>query len=227
MRRSRRLDVLRAAAVLLVMSAHSTPTPWLGRSGWIGVDLFFVLSGFLISGLLFAEYRASGRIDAGRFLIRRGFKIYPSFYAFLAITVIVEAFRGRMITGGQLLAETLFVQNYGPRFWGHTWSLAVEEHFYLLLPFALVALLRFGKTPGASLRRLPLLIVFLAGAILVGRTYTASRGFWVYSHTHCRADALAAGVFLGWFWHFRARETRAWAERFRWAVLLISSGVVL
>ena len=58
--------------------------------GWVGVDLFFVLSGFLVSGLLFQEYQRHGKIRVGRFLIRRGFKIYPSFYVFIAAVIYIQ-----------------------------------------------------------------------------------------------------------------------------------------
>jgi peptidoglycan/LPS O-acetylase OafA/YrhL len=93
------LDVLRAVAVTLVILYHCTGEASAGpgwpeaarevlrvvsRGSWIGVDLFFVLSGFLVSGLLFREYRARGTVSAGRFLVRRGFKIYPPFYVMLA-----------------------------------------------------------------------------------------------------------------------------------------------
>src|SRR6185295_15310789 len=86
------LDVLRGVAVLLVLFRHFDTPPeelmhpvravvmWLNRVGWIGVDLFFVLSGFLVSGLLFEEYERHGTLRVGRFLVRRGFKIYPGFY---------------------------------------------------------------------------------------------------------------------------------------------------
>jgi len=95
------LDILRAIAIGLVLGHHMGRPPadpsvlmrviagW-QRGGWIGVDLFFVLSGFLISGLLFREYDRHGQIKLSRFLARRGLRIYPPFYAFLAITVLLQ-----------------------------------------------------------------------------------------------------------------------------------------
>ena len=88
--RVRQIDFLRAVAVILVLFRHH----WVGidvlqRIGWIGVDLFFVLSGFLVSGLLFSEYKRYGNIKAGQFLIRRGFKIYPLFYLSIFLTLII------------------------------------------------------------------------------------------------------------------------------------------
>ena len=81
------LDMLRAVAVLLVFCYHSEGTKLF--FGWIGVDLFFVLSGFLVSGLLFQEYQATHEIQPARFLLRRGLKIYPQFYFFIAATLAV------------------------------------------------------------------------------------------------------------------------------------------
>ncbi len=117
--------------------AQSALDLWL-RVGWIGVDLFFVLSGFLVSGLLFREYGRLGEVHAGRFLVRRGLRIYPAFYAFLLSTAIATGTIGTR----QFVAEAAFVQNYIPGLWDHTWSLAVEEHFYFLLALVVAALVR-------------------------------------------------------------------------------------
>ena len=123
------LDVLRTLAVVLVLGRHLPPFEqvlpeplrnfafyWI-QFGWIGVDLFFVLSGFLISGLLFREYQRYGSINYRNFLIRRAFKIYPSFYLFLAGVVYVQIsnhnWNGRKALF-QLLRELFFVQNYAP-----------------------------------------------------------------------------------------------------------------
>src|SRR5438067_582225 len=100
--RSVTIDVLRAAACLLVLARHCAAVQWfqsaplkrigqgLGRAGWVGVDLFFVLSGFLVSGLLFREYQQSGRVGAWRFLVRRGFKIYPAYFALLVVGLVIN-----------------------------------------------------------------------------------------------------------------------------------------
>jgi peptidoglycan/LPS O-acetylase OafA/YrhL len=94
------LDVLRGAAILLVLGAHapSVAPGWSGklrpldafihRFGWTGVDLFFVLSGFLIGGLLFAELKKYGRLDVRRFLIRRALRIWPPYYILLIVVLI-------------------------------------------------------------------------------------------------------------------------------------------
>lgn len=130
--RSAVLDLVRAAAILLVLVQHAGGPEWT-RFGWIGVDLFFVLSGFLVMRLLLTEYRERGRADSVRFLIRRGFKIYPAFWAMLLVSLWALHATGRPPRTLAVICETLFVQNYGPGLWVHTWSLAVEEHFYLFL----------------------------------------------------------------------------------------------
>ena len=96
------LDLLRGVAILLVLGHHGAVLPdkagmlrpvamlW-HRLGWTGVDLFFVLSGYLIGGLLLAEIRASGRLAVGRFLARRAFKIWPGFFAYLAFISVTMA----------------------------------------------------------------------------------------------------------------------------------------
>ncbi len=140
------VDILRAVAVLLVMGAHlpvilferdtaltGLLSLWM-RCGWAGVDLFFVISGFLVSGLLFREYQANGNIDLPRFLLRRGLKIYPAFYVFLLVTTLYAALAGLDLpTWPQYIGEVFYFQNYGPHIWEHTWSLAVDEHFYLFI----------------------------------------------------------------------------------------------
>src|ERR1700751_3039383 len=136
------LDVLRGFAILLVMGVHVPAYPIWSTLGGYGVDLFFLLSGFLISNLLFGEYRKSGSIRFIRFLSRRALKLYPSFYLLLVLTVLYCAFGHVPFTSRQLLGEIVLTQNYIGGIWGHTWSLAVEEHFYLLLPLLLAFLLK-------------------------------------------------------------------------------------
>lgn len=92
--RNKRLDILRGIAVLFVLGRHGVMEGVWKETGWAGVDLFFVLSGFLISGLLFSEYKRKRSIDLARFIIRRGFKIYPSFYLMLLTTFLVAASYG-------------------------------------------------------------------------------------------------------------------------------------
>lgn len=151
--RLKQLDLFRAIALFFVLAHHyALPVPDLPLGlnhaidaffarGWISVDCFFVISGFLIAGLLFSEFKSSRDIDIKRFFIRRGFKIYPAFYVFLFCTFIVEWLirqpSARSVLFRAFFSEFFFVQNYGPGLWVHTWSLGLEEQFYLTLPFVL------------------------------------------------------------------------------------------
>src|ERR1700691_3959576 len=131
--RNKRLDILRCVAVVMVILVHSGESRFFSRVGWTGVDLFFVLSGFLISGLLFSEYKKRKAISFKRFFIRRGLKIYPAFYVFLLCTGIAQYVRFHVLAAPALfLNEIFFVMNYFGGVWYHTWSLGVEEHFYIL-----------------------------------------------------------------------------------------------
>ena len=187
--------------------AQSALDLWL-RIGWIGVDLFFVLSGFLVSGLLFREYARVGDVHAGRFLARRGLRIYPAFYVFLLSTSIATGTLGTR----QFAAEATFVQNYFPPLWDHTWSLAVEEHFYFLLALIVAAFVRrdvarsrtsapprVGRDPFGAL-----VPIFGAVALteLALRIATARYGKPYFSHhlypTHLRLDSLLFGVLLSY-----------------------------
>jgi peptidoglycan/LPS O-acetylase OafA/YrhL len=240
--RSQALDALRAVAVLLVLGFHGgylgagLPQPlalamhvW-NRVGWAGVDLFFVLSGFLVSGLLFREFKLYGRIDGGRFLARRGLKIYPAFYVYLAVVIVTLAVRGIAIDWRTVLSEALLVQNFGPRFLVHTWSLAVEEHFYLLVTFVVVAAgARIANRRGVF----GMCLVVAVGALAARSIVTAI--FGVTSHLHdatpFRIDALTAGLFLAYLYHFEPAAFRRLADRrvvlSLAAVILIVPAVVL
>lgn len=190
--RNQSLDVLRGLAILLVICDH-IPCFKIMRAGWVGVDLFFVLSGFLISGLLFQDILRGGRVRLGRFLVRRGFKIYPSLIVFLGLTAMLSRELRR-----DLWVEGLFLQNYFQLrvgIWEHTWSLAVEEHFYLALPFVLATLIRFRR-----LNLIPFLSLGLIVACFLLRLRVAL-AFELLA-THRRIDALFAGVALGWLYHF-------------------------
>lgn len=219
--RSLELDLLRGVAILLVMGVHLVVPPgqagclepvagfWM-QIGWSGVDLFFVLSGFLISGLLFHETRKHGELKVGRFLLRRGFKIWPTYIAFLLFLIAAFLVKYRALGAAEALqplyANFFHVQNYfgSPRV--HTWSLAVEEHFYLVLPLVLALVLKLGKNPARAMRPLPILVLGLTIGIVCLRWMNASAqpfDYWTHQYpTHLRADSLLWGVFLGYIYHY-------------------------
>jgi peptidoglycan/LPS O-acetylase OafA/YrhL len=210
-------------AILLVMGRHQPVYPseagssWfryfpaiLSRIGWTGVDLFFVLSGFLVGGLLFKEFNTQGKMEIGRFLIRRIFKIWPSYYTYLAflfvlMTITHELGDMKSLTV-KMLPQLAHLQNYLGMVRTHTWSLAIEEHFYLALPIVLLWASRSRSHPFTSV---PLIAAALAIGCLLWRLYLSLSGV-PYSNdrylflTHLRVDSLFFGVLLAYLHHCRA-----------------------
>ena len=221
------LDGLRALAVTLVVITHATyllVPEWGGRwlpGGFIGVDVFFVLSGFLITSLLLQEHHARGRISIKNFYRRRALRLLPALGALLAVhaalAVVTRADLPR--EGGSVVAVGLYVSNWviasGHSLavgLGHLWSLAVEEQFYLLWPLCIVAVLRVRRPA-------PVLVgIALAGIVCATsvRALLWSHGAgWeaVYVRTDARADALLIGALLALA--FR----RGWRLSARWLQL--------
>ena len=245
--RNRPIDVLRALAIMLVLGRHMDPCPpevnlylntftefWY-RIGGIGVDLFFVLSGFLVSSLLFRESLTHSRISITRFLIRRGLKIYPSFYVFILFTILYRKFQLEYpIYLNSLLGELLFLQNYIGNLWGYTWTLAVEEHFYLFLVLLLYWFNRRDvkyqhRTPFVELPQVA--IAIFIGCLLL-RLITSffvegaadSNSYILLFPTHLRIDSVMFGVLLAWAWHFKSAWLKKKVLSKRW--LLAISGVL-
>jgi peptidoglycan/LPS O-acetylase OafA/YrhL len=181
------------------------------RGGWVGVDLFFVLSGFLVSSLLFREHKKYGSVDIKRFLIRRGLKIYPPLWFFVALVVMIRVVLGNRPSGRAILSELLFVQNYVGGIWGHTWSLAVEEHFYLGIAalFALWAWLKPRHDFSALPRMFALVALLCLGLRLITVMVHPQYDFWhYYCGTQNRIDSLFFGVLIAYFSHFRQMERK-------------------
>ncbi|MDX8127154.1 acyltransferase [Methylomonas sp. OY6] len=199
------LDFIRGIAILLAMGWHFNNTDtgirlldYLlipGRVlGWAGVDLFFVLSGFLIGGLIFNEYKKTGGFRVGRFLIRRAFKIWPILYVYLMLLII----SGRYPWESFLLQNLFHVQNYFLTPLAHLWSLAVEEHFYLLFSFCLLILTRSkAKSMRVFLVIIPLVMLTCLLLRFAAYSYPVDLDK-IYIQTQYRIDALAFGVGLAY-----------------------------
>lgn len=148
------LDGLRAVAITLVVLSHRAPSPGaesflrvmgLFSAGHLGVTVFFVLSGFLITLLLLREHSDNGRVSLRKFYVRRGLRLVPAYGAYL-VCVAVLVCGGWIRLPGRFwvaaLTYTMCFMPYLQRGWqlAHLWSLSVEEHFYLIWPLLLVAL---------------------------------------------------------------------------------------
>jgi peptidoglycan/LPS O-acetylase OafA/YrhL len=194
-------------AILLVM-AHNFGVP-AGVGGYLGVDLFFVLSGYLITGLLLDERQAAGRVRLGRFYARRALRLLPALAALLAVLgAYLLVFASRETVALRLpgmLATLFYAANWmlglmpdgsgrlGPL--AHAWSLSVEEQFYLLWPPALLLFL----ARGAGRRSLLLGLgagVFASAAWRAALHLHGSPPLRLYAGTDTRADALLLGCLV-------------------------------
>ena len=206
------LDGMRSIAIGLVCLGHVT---WnqrlLGQGGQylklgdIGVRIFFVLSGFLITGLLLRELETTGSVSLARFYARRALRIFPAFYTFVGIMIAVDAvWRAHLYRGSPLSALSYAADYVVPakRVFGHTWSLAVEEQFYLLWPAVLLLL---GRRRGMRLAAMLLVVCPIMRTI----SYVAvSQHAGIVTHIQnpqfrfdTQADALAIGCLLAGFWN--------------------------
>lgn len=204
------LDGLRAISIGLVVAWHVAgftevfplDQMWRFDGGNLGVRVFFVISGFLITSLLLGEHGRSGRIDLPRFYFRRTFRLMPALYAFLLAMWAADALGWQNVPASAIAHAATYTGNYLSTAWpvGHTWSLAVEEQFYLIWP-GLLALggLVFGF-------RGALLVLFVSPVL---RAAALGLGHWPDNPRYsfeCVADALATGCLLArhrsalWAW---------------------------
>lgn len=219
------LDHLRALAILLVflyhyrMFQHPSWIDDIGWIGWTGVDLFFVISGFLISNQLFIEIREHQTIRLKIFFTKRFFRIMPPYIFTLFLYFCIPAFREREALPS-FWKFISFTQNYGldvihKGTFSHAWSLCIEEQFYLLLP---LTILFFIKTK--SIHFLKYGVLFLIIASILFRHFSWNEfivpnlnnpNFWkvwymkIYYPTYTRFDGLAIGVLIAWFFQFSVR----------------------
>jgi len=232
------LDLLRALAIIVVVIYHAALFGFklpgrVDRFGWIGVDLFFVLSGYLIGGQLLAPLARDQRMNLGRFFARRALRIMPAYFVVLAIYFLLPSWREYSEMSQPLWKFLLSIQNialHGGTAFSHAWSLAVEDQFYLALPFLLLFLYRRPRTAII----IPCLLV--VGGIAL-RTFLAAqnpsvdggvsfRGFqaWIYYPTWSRLDPLVFGVALAAIEKFRLQW---WRRLTNYAIWLWLPGLVL
>ncbi|MPW15775.1 acyltransferase family protein [Paraburkholderia sp. CNPSo 3157] len=199
--RSVELDFVRGIAILAVMGFHfhtvntgSTlisiieyPLKNFGREG---VNLFFTLSGFLVGGLLLRQYAEKGHVDARRFIVRRMFKIWPAYY----VLILFHAIVGRHPLDSFLWQNLTHLQNYFGTSISQTWSLAVEEHFYLFLPAVLLLFARWQMRARSIIGVLGGICVI----VLIARCIEVARGGVdpAFFYTQYRIDSLLYGVIL-------------------------------
>lgn len=241
------LDVLRAAAVLMVVFYHYPKAPEqmvlraLTHTGWTGVDLFFVLSGFLIGGQLFESMKNEAKSTSlWVFYARRFLRTLPNYYVVLGVVALVLGFGGR----GSFLnyKYLIFIQNFGvPPEFSQSWSLCVEEHFYVFFP-----LLVFAMRP--YLRRISAVqAVFFAIVVLAVQSVVRAWIWYkirpdhlalqnvdsafekvlghIFYPTYTRLDGLTLGVVMAFLKVFHTSFWKALQKS--WKLVLSVSSVVL
>ncbi len=218
------LDLLRAFAILFVFLFHyfilSKGQPvWLpdvAKFGWTGVDLFFVLSGFLISSQLFAQIGQGHIISFKRFFLKRFFRIIPAYVVVVAIYFCIPYFREKESLP-PLWKFLTFTQNFGLNLkdfgtFSHAWSLCVEEHFYLGLPIILILFQRLKRIHQAYWL---LIVLFILSMLARYYSYTylylpqlEEENSWlkwymyIYYPTYTRLDGLLVGVSIAAIYRF-------------------------
>lgn len=216
------LDGLRAISILMVLVGHLNGTRGFFRADFgigdyahLGVIVFFVISGFLITSLLLLEHEENGAISLKLFYARRAVRIFPASYFFIACVGILWWMGLAPMHPGDFWHAVTYTVNYLPNpSWhiGHLWSLSVEEQFYLLWPFAVLA---------AGPRRAP----WIAAAVILAGPPARIVQWFLFRGTAYRdlaffpvvADSLAAGCLLA--------SVKAWLERQNWYLFLFKPAV--
>lgn len=219
------LDGIRAIAVIMVLSYHLKLS--LFKSGFLGVTVFFVLSGYLITGILISEVEEEGTIDLKNFWLRRIRRLVPAVMSMAVVIIFVSAVVNRVIfTKGckDFLASVLGFNNWWQIFnkvsyfeaagvpspFTHCWSLAIETQFYLIYPLILLGIYKLAKSRGegrakrgllfAGVTLLLALISVILMIVLFDPQKDASR---VYYGTDTRAFSLLFGALLAILWEYR------------------------
>lgn len=200
------LDLIRAIAILMVLFYHivqwiPNQPKWLislTDPGEYGVQLFFVLSGFLVGGLYFHEKSKFGRVDCRKFITRRITRTMPPYFIVLAVSYLGAYVFGREPFD---LTYLVFFQNYLTEipFFMVSWSLCVEEHFYALLPFFLAGVFFIHRKFGwlAMCSAVSLALVLPLALRLLGYVENSPFGYG-YTASHFHFDAMGFGVLLSW-----------------------------
>ncbi|MEP7242596.1 MAG: acyltransferase [Gammaproteobacteria bacterium] len=229
------LDGIRAFAAMWVFAAHAGFKHLV--PGGFGVTIFFFLSGYLITTLLRLEHQATGTISLKKFYLRRIYRILPPMYIVLLVTlgISVSGLAPGNMTWGAVLAQFAHLTNYYLALYGNehlipntalTWSLAVEEHFYLLYPLALWTLLKRGYSD----RQIAGILLGTCAAVLIWRCILVFgvhiEGDWPYVATDARLDSLLFGCIMG-VWLNPALDSRQLKLGTLGALALIAAAIAV
>ena len=229
------LDGVRGVAVLLVMTLHFTimvPMTWGERAffnvtntGWAGVDLFFVLSGFLITGILYDARGSDGYFR--NFYARRSLRIFPLYYAYLTLLFVIMPMVHPVSVTADGVSKQIWLWTYlgnilfarvdwagMPGYTTHLWSLAIEEQFYLMWPLCVYLLSR------SRLIQLCIALIVGAATLRIGFAIADAAPVVSYAFTFARVDTLATGGLIAVL--ARGDVGRAWLSRYAGRILAAS-----
>ncbi len=253
------IDGIRALSILLVLVYHtflvfhlSHPTENITSMlselglGWAwawngdkGVDVFFVMSGFLISGILLRQVSKAGKIDLKNFYLRRYLRLTPAYYFTLTLYWLLAGPNSEWIWANYLYVSNFI--DYGHQAAGWTWSLAVEEQFYFLYPLILIAILKYSKSPGYFLMWMFVASFVVRTAIVLSddsiRTTPGSQIYLdkqyfnhfftvFYDNLHSRFGSLVVGCLAAYNFHFHKEKLTQIANS-KMGVALTVLGVIL
>lgn len=238
------LDTLRGVAIILVIIRHYTDFITnqnnfgiISQIGWIGVDLFFVLSGYLISNHIFKELSLN-KFSLIKFYIKRFFKTLPSYYFVLILYFFLPGFTEKPIQV-PLWKYLIFIQNYNLPTSGfsQSWSLCVEEQFYLFFPF--LAMWLYPKRKKIFLYVLLFMIIggmLIRGMLWYYLTITNNLNFehyktTIYYPTYCRLDGFIGGIILAYIQNYKNKiwqHITSFSNRFLWiGMVLIFMSIII
>jgi peptidoglycan/LPS O-acetylase OafA/YrhL len=232
------LDGIRAIAVMAVLFYHAN-SPW-ALGGFLGVETFFVLSGFLITALLLAEWQSTNAIDLKHFWLRRARRLLPAVWLLLLALPVLAVLLARdalprlqedipaaffYITNWvYIVREVPYFEAFGrPPLLQQLWSLAVEEQFYLLWPLVLLFLLRTSKNNRYKFFVVTLAMTALSSVWMAALYSPDVDPLRVYYGTDTRAAGFLLGALLAMIWppwHAQPRAGSRWSEVLGWAGLL-------
>jgi peptidoglycan/LPS O-acetylase OafA/YrhL len=190
--RIHQIQALRALAASLVVLFHAKLSP----GGFIGVDIFYVISGYLITGIIIKEIGKTGKFNYGAFYLRRAKRLLPASLSILALTAmfswLVLPPTVRSDLGKDLLAASLYVLNATPSPFIHYWSLAVEEQFYIFWPILVYSLWKIGKRRAVAAG----VIAITISSFLFSLYLTTANPIWAFYSLPTRAWELGIGALL-------------------------------
>lgn len=253
------IDGIRALSILLVLVYHtflvfhlSHPTENITSMlnelglGWAwawngdkGVDVFFVMSGFLITGILLRQVRKVGKIDLKNFYWRRYLRLTPAYYFMLTVYWLISGPNSEWVWANYLYVNNFI--DYGHQAAGWTWSLAVEEQFYFIYPLILIAILKYAKSPSYVLIAMFFISFGVRAAIvLLDDTIRTTPGSQVYlddtyfnhfftvfyDNLHTRFGSLVVGALAAYYFHFHQEKLQQIANS-KTGVLLTVVGLAL